>query len=78
MVPSAADPQSLNRYSYVRNNPLIRGDPSVHWDLSTYPGRQATRNALGQATSSTLSRFTTAVAGLCTVAPARSQVLSAT
>jgi hypothetical protein len=27
-VPSAGDPQTLNRYSYVRNNPLIYVDPS--------------------------------------------------
>ncbi|MBV8893440.1 MAG: RHS repeat-associated core domain-containing protein, partial [Acidobacteria bacterium] len=47
VVPSAADPQSLNRYSYVRNNPLTRVDPSGHWDLSTYPGRQQARDALG-------------------------------
>jgi RHS repeat-associated protein len=27
---SAGDPQSLNRYSYVRNNPLNRTDPTGH------------------------------------------------
>jgi RHS repeat-associated protein len=31
IVPSAGDPQSLNRYSYVRNNPLMYTDPSGHW-----------------------------------------------
>lgn len=30
MVPSAGDPQSLNRYSYVLNNPLKYVDPSGH------------------------------------------------
>jgi RHS repeat-associated protein len=30
IVPSYADPQSLNRYSYVRNNPLMYIDPSGH------------------------------------------------
>jgi RHS repeat-associated protein len=48
IVPSPGDPQSLNRYSYVRNNPLTRVDPTGHWDLSTYQGRQAARDALGQ------------------------------
>jgi len=28
IVPNFADPQSLNRYSYVRNNPIIYTDPS--------------------------------------------------
>jgi hypothetical protein len=30
IVPSPADPQSFNRYSYVRNNPLLYRDPSGH------------------------------------------------
>ncbi len=30
MVPSAGDPQSLNRYSYVLNNPVRYTDPSGH------------------------------------------------
>ncbi len=30
IVPSAGDPQTLNRYSYVRNNPLMYTDPSGH------------------------------------------------
>jgi RHS repeat-associated protein len=32
MVPSASDPQSLNRYSYVRNRPLNFNDPTGHCD----------------------------------------------
>jgi RHS repeat-associated protein len=32
IVPRPGDPQSLNRYSYARNNPLIRVDPSGHAD----------------------------------------------
>src|SRR5208337_4286700 len=28
------DPQSLNLYSYVRNNPLSRMDADGHWDCS--------------------------------------------
>ncbi len=31
IVPNPADPQSLNRYSYVNNNPLRYTDPSGHW-----------------------------------------------
>ncbi len=30
IVPSAGDPQALNRYSYVRNNPLKYTDPTGH------------------------------------------------
>jgi RHS repeat-associated protein len=32
IVPNPIDPQSLNRYSYVRNNPVNRIDPSGHDD----------------------------------------------
>jgi RHS repeat-associated protein len=31
IVPHPADPQDLNRYSYVRNNPTNYTDPSGHW-----------------------------------------------
>jgi hypothetical protein len=30
-VPGAGNPQSLNRYTYVNNNPLAYTDPSGHW-----------------------------------------------
>ena len=30
VVPSPGDPQALNRYSYVRNNPIHRTDPTGH------------------------------------------------
>jgi len=30
VVPDMWDPQYLNRYAYVRNNPLLRGDPDGH------------------------------------------------
>ena len=30
MVPSAGNPQALNRYSYMLNNPLKYVDPSGH------------------------------------------------
>ena len=31
LVPNPSDPQSLNRYSYVRNNPVKDTDPSGHF-----------------------------------------------
>jgi hypothetical protein len=31
IVPSAENPQDLNRYTYARNNPLAYVDPSGHW-----------------------------------------------
>jgi len=31
IVPSPGNPQSLNRYAYVYNNPLRFADPSGHW-----------------------------------------------
>jgi RHS repeat-associated protein len=31
IVPSPGDPQSLNRYAHVRNNPLRYTDPTGHW-----------------------------------------------
>ena len=30
IVPDPTNPQSLNRYSYVRNNPVNFNDPSGH------------------------------------------------
>ena len=34
IVPNPLDPQSLNRYSYVRNNPVNRIDPTGHEDCA--------------------------------------------
>ncbi|MFZ5909209.1 MAG: RHS repeat-associated core domain-containing protein [Chloroflexota bacterium] len=31
LIPGAGNPQNLNRYSYVRNNPLRYADPTGHW-----------------------------------------------
>jgi RHS repeat-associated protein len=39
IVPSVGDPQSLNRYSYVHNNPTSRVDPTGYYDLTTVEGR---------------------------------------
>jgi hypothetical protein len=41
IIPDPASPQSLNRYSYVRNNPLRFVDPSGHVDCSLLPGEDA-------------------------------------
>ncbi len=36
IVPNFADPQSLNRYSYVENNPLRYIDPTGHFKFETF------------------------------------------
>jgi RHS repeat-associated protein len=36
-IPEAGDPQSLNRYSYVRNNPVNRVDPTGNFDWDEGP-----------------------------------------
>ena len=38
VVPDLANPQSLNRYSYVKNNPLTYTDPDGHWGLAALLG----------------------------------------
>jgi RHS repeat-associated protein len=41
VVPQPGAPQSINRYSYVRNSPLTRIDPSGHVDLGCKDGDNA-------------------------------------
>jgi RHS repeat-associated protein len=41
IVPNPFDPQDLNRYTYVRNNPLIYVDPSGHHYGTDGPGGKA-------------------------------------
>ena len=41
VVPDWYDPQSLNRYSYCRNNPLRYTDPSGHYDNDMEHGGRA-------------------------------------
>ncbi|MFZ5875343.1 MAG: toxin TcdB middle/N-terminal domain-containing protein [Nitrospirota bacterium] len=36
IVPNPRNPQSLNRYSYVDNNPLNYTDPTGHWKLRNF------------------------------------------
>jgi RHS repeat-associated protein len=38
LVPEPGDPQSLNRYAYVRNSPLSRIDPSGSFDFGSFFG----------------------------------------
>lgn len=38
VVPNPANPQSLNRYSYVQNNPLAYVDPDGHWVVEAIVG----------------------------------------
>lgn len=38
LVPSFANPQAFNRYSYVYNNPLKYTDPSGHWGIFSLIG----------------------------------------
>jgi RHS repeat-associated protein len=38
IVPNPTNPQDLNRYTYVRNNPLRYTDPSGHWIFEGGPG----------------------------------------
>ena len=53
IVPEPGDPQSLNRYSYVRNDPMTRIDPSGNADEEAQSG-----------ISSTISSFVDTVSGL--------------
>ena len=46
IVPQPADPQSLNRYSYVRNNPTGRIDPTGHADIAMDDGNGGSSNRL--------------------------------
>ncbi|MCB8952717.1 MAG: RHS repeat-associated core domain-containing protein [Ardenticatenales bacterium] len=36
LVPDPTSPQSYNRFSYVRNNPVNRIDPTGHFDMGSY------------------------------------------
>src|SRR5688572_10617621 len=44
IVPGAANPQNLNRYSYVTNNPLRYTDPTGHRPCEDYGGSCVSEN----------------------------------
>ena len=46
IVPGYANPQNLNRYSYVLNNPLKYTDPTGHWaNMTNDPIEELRKNA---------------------------------
>jgi hypothetical protein len=47
-VPGYTNPQSLNRYSYVLNNPLRYTDPSGHMQCEEYQGACLSENQMTQ------------------------------
>jgi len=63
LVPDSSNPQSLNRFSYTRNNPLKYIDPSGHreTDGCDYEGCSATQwdmdRAIGNAERAKLTKF---------------------
>ncbi len=57
IVPDPTNPQSLNRYSYVLNNPLKYTDPSGHWGFSSiFKGAKKLLKSAGKAIKSALSK----------------------
>jgi len=47
IVPDPTNPQSFNRYSYVRNNPLNRIDPTGHIDCALLPAGECSNSTPG-------------------------------
>ncbi len=62
IVQAPTDPQTLNRYSYVRNNPLKYTDPSGHFFFLPFHAALLTKvvigAAVGAALNSTVAAFT--------------------
>ena len=69
MVPDPFDPQSLNRYSYCLNNPLIYIDPNGHYQINynfSAPGIQMSNDFVSSPSfdlSPTLGGFSVSVIG---------------
>ncbi len=50
IIPNLANPQSLNRYSYVLNNPILFNDPTGHDAYSTCGGNTSCMSYVNQHT----------------------------
>ena len=57
VVPSAGDPQSLNRYSYGLNNPLKLVDPSGHSPHGVGPSQNSSGMTGAELAAQTVSRY---------------------
>lgn len=55
IVQAPADPQTLNRYSYVRNNPVNFVDPSGHFFFLAFLGALLVKAAIGAAVGAALN-----------------------
>lgn len=59
-MPGYTNPQNLNRYSYVTNNPLRYTDPTGHMQCEDYQGSCASENQVSSAYRTTRAKLKTA------------------